>query len=363
MNLVNTNDKNPFDPTPKLKSSPIPIKFVAFNEFDDKCVYCGEKYIETLLCKQQKYCQKCLSHYINDITDNNLYLDVYIYTMDIKCNEHKISRSKVTQNIQECCGNCASILLFKQMNGCISRYNLDINIYNQVIESEKYCRLCEKSLLYKYKEYDNLQLCSDCYLISSGWVESTLTRQQVSILYLPWLHNDPYCKKCNEALTSSDQQEYCVKYCTKCNIFYIGCRYCLTTNIIFGLTGQSQCKKCKRISFTIMNVENSDFNDFFNIIRDKSDNSKIDEFTNTIENVDKYFSPSNILNSIYLKENLITPIIWIPYSKFINIKEITKGGFGVIYQATWLSNNETVILKRFNNSKYIDKHFLSEVIL
>ena len=76
---------------------------------------------------------------------------------------------------------------------------------------------------------------------------------------------------------------------------------------------------------------------------------------------------------------------WIPYSQFTNVKEIARGGFGIIYQATWLDgsiiskadyqklakfrkeetegrrNNETVILKRFKNSQYISKYFLNKV--
>ena len=64
---------------------------------------------------------------------------------------------------------------------------------------------------------------------------------------------------------------------------------------------------------------------------------------------------------------------WIPYSQFTNVKEIARGGFGIIYQATWLDGsingheslyrirNETVILKRFKNSQDISKYFLDEV--
>jgi hypothetical protein len=41
---------------------------------------------------------------------------------------------------------------------------------------------------------------------------------------------------------------------------------------------------------------------------------------------------------------------------------MTKGGYGIIYKATWLSyHNETVILKRFENSKNNNKYFLNEV--
>ncbi|RGB33191.1 kinase-like domain-containing protein [Rhizophagus diaphanus] len=40
---------------------------------------------------------------------------------------------------------------------------------------------------------------------------------------------------------------------------------------------------------------------------------------------------------------------------------MTKGGYGIIYKATWLSYNETVILKRFENSKNNNKYFLNEL--
>ena len=72
---------------------------------------------------------------------------------------------------------------------------------------------------------------------------------------------------------------------------------------------------------------------------------------------------------------------WIPYSQFTNIKEIAKGGFGIIYQATWLDGsldecnlknnnslvrkkrNETVVIKRFENSQDFGKYFLNEVCI
>ena len=36
MELINTNSENSFDPTPKLKSSPVPILFIPFNYNEDK---------------------------------------------------------------------------------------------------------------------------------------------------------------------------------------------------------------------------------------------------------------------------------------------------------------------------------------
>jgi hypothetical protein len=353
MELINTNDENSFDPTPRLKSSPIPIKFVPFNHEDINCFNCEENYMKAL-SNWQYYCKNCLSRYINDITDNNIYLDVH-YTMNIECNEHEISRTKVPQTIQGCCGNCLIVLYFKQISTYSTSY--------QVIESEKDCKLCGKSLYLgtDRKIMSQFKLCSDCYLISSGWIESTLIKKHISILYLPWWHNNSNCNSCHSKIIFTSD---CQKYCQNCYIFYVGCRYCLTTNIIFGLTSQSQCKKCKRISRIINSNECSDgLDDFFlnNIIYDNLNNLNIDEFANIIKNVDKYFISFDILNSIFEKKSNIEPIKWIPYSQFIDIKEMTKGGFGIIYKATWLSNNETVILKRFENSRNIDKYFLNEV--
>src|SRR6266496_322885 len=111
MELVSTNDENSFDPTPRLKSSPVPILFVSFNGLDINCIHCGDKYAETLFCIwKQKYCKKCLSSYITKITDNKIYLDVYIFTKNLECSEHEISRTKEPQTIQECCKNCLEIL-------------------------------------------------------------------------------------------------------------------------------------------------------------------------------------------------------------------------------------------------------------
>ena len=150
MELVNKSDENSFDPTPKLNSSPVPILFVSFNKHDDNCFHCGDKYTNILFFNifycNQKYCKKCLSSYITEITGNKIYLDVYIFTKDLECSEHEISRAKVPQNIQECCRNCLEILCFKQLPA--SRYYYDTpgpyyNLYKNIIESEKCCKLCE----------------------------------------------------------------------------------------------------------------------------------------------------------------------------------------------------------------------------
>jgi len=237
--------ENSFDPTPKLKSSPVPILFVSFNRNDENCFYCGDIYTETPLCNweidydrnrhSQKYCKKCLSSYITEITDNKIYLDVY-YTMNLECSEHEISRTKESQNIQECCRNCLEILCFKQIPvNFYSYYAFGpyYNLYNNMIESEKYCKLCGKLLYQRTDDHDikRFKLCSDCYLISTGCIESTLTKKPIPIIYLPWWHNISHCKACKSYLKFTSD---CQKYCEYCHIFYTGCRYCLTTDIIFG---------------------------------------------------------------------------------------------------------------------------------
>ncbi|CAB4410444.1 unnamed protein product [Rhizophagus irregularis] len=152
MELTNTNDENSFDPTPRLKSSPIPINFVPFNIWEKKCFNCGEYYIKTHY-HDQNYCKKCLLNYLTNITDNNIYLDVYVFTRNLECNEHEI---KYVVNIMD----------------VLDSYQI---IYD-ILESEKYYKLCGKL----YQGNDNMfkfKLCSDCYLISSGYVESALTKK------------------------------------------------------------------------------------------------------------------------------------------------------------------------------------------
>jgi hypothetical protein len=373
MELTKAND-NSFNLTPKLKSSPVPISFISFNIDDTNCIHCGDTYTMTSasyshfnIRNEQKYCRKCLSCYLTNITDKNIYLDVYIFTRNLECSEHEISRTKEPQNIQECCSNCLEILLFKQISIYYIRYN-----FINVIESEKHCKLCGKLL--HDNNHNDFILCSDCYLISYGYIESTLIKKPIPIIYLPWWDNKPYCMSCQLKLKfTSDSQ----KYCEYCLIFYIGCRYCLTTNIIFGITNQSQCKKCKtKSSIIFVGSGNSDLDDFLiNLRLEIYNRLKIAEFVDNIKNNGKYYRPNYLLN-VNLNQNGIAEIFmeWIPYSQFTNVKEIAKGGFGIIYQATWLEGsmmedypwkkrrkNETVILKKFKNSQGISKYFLNEV--
>jgi hypothetical protein len=298
MELIITNVEYSFDPTPKLKSSPIPIEFISFNVNNYNCIHCGEEYTRTLLNKNQKYCKKCLSHYISNINDNNVYLDVH-YTMNLECVQHEINKTKEPQNIQECCRNCFEILCFKQIpiNYYTPLYFTDpyyYDLYKNVLESEEHCKLCGKSL-YQGVNNDIDNLCSDCYLISSGRIKSTLTEQSNPIIYLPWWHDIAKCIGCGIPLIFTSD---CQKYCRNCLIFYTCCRYCLTTNAIFGPTNQSQCKwesdhisipdlKMQVTSIILISSGNHYINVFFSNLRlNIHKNLKITEFADKVKNID-----------------------------------------------------------------------------
>jgi len=64
---------------------------------------------------------------------------------------------------------------------------------------------------------------------------------------------------------------------------------------------------------------------------------------------------------------------FVPYEQFKNVEFIAEGGFSQIYKATWIDGpinwnylyrrpNETVVLKKLNNSKNITTKELNEVI-
>ena len=229
------------------------------------------------------------------------------------------------------------------------------------------CKLCGKLLSY-YSE-ESFRLCSNCYLISFERIESTLTKKLISIIYLPWWENRSICYCSNKLIFTSN----CQKYCEDCFVFFIGCRYCLTTNIIFGYTNQTQCKKCQRVSTIIfditkfINTGNSDLVDFLVSVRYEFG---IAEIANDVKNIDKYFVPYEIIwDKLSKHRPELQRLNYIPYSQFTNIKKIAEGGYGIVYQATWLNvpknnyftlskgENKIVILKRFKNSQC----FLNEV--
>jgi hypothetical protein len=194
-----------------------------------------------------------------------------------------------------------------------------------------------------------------------------LTKKPVATIYLPWWNNVAYCVAFATYLKfTSDSQ----KYCDKCLVFYTGCRYCLTTNIIFGITDQSQCKKCKKVTSVIFDItkifsSNSELDVFLLNLFPDTNYLKIDEFVNEIKNIEKYFLPLQIESTIhsmcknYKNTQSEKLMEWIRFSQFMDIKEIARGGFSIIYHATWAQKN--VILKKFKNSQDTSKYFLNEV--
>src|SRR6266540_840610 len=316
------NDVNSFDPS-KLKSSPIPISFISFNFVweESQCNYCGINYSEALLFNQ-KYCKNCLSKYINHITDNNTYLDVHIVTKNVQCNKHEVTRNIdfCTQNIQEWCESCSDILYFKQVNSH-SRYIREEEL--KIIQSEndwKSCKLCGKLVYNEISNGIKFRLCSDCYKISSGWIESTLLKKCVPILYLPWWDDCYNCFNCTQSLNFiSDYQKWCIY----CHIIYTGCRYCLTTNVILGIADQSQCRKCKRKSFVVVDTTliSSGNNNIDELIHDTSVITNIHKIAGYVKSIGKESNPLNVYE--FFKEGLIPLqliIRWIPFSRITNLE-------------------------------------------
>ncbi|GBB92092.1 hypothetical protein RclHR1_19600005 [Rhizophagus clarus] len=244
LQIINLENDDPFD-------LPIPIMFIPLNNSKDECYYCSKSYYLTPIFNQ-KYCKYCLFLYIKYTATNN-NLDVCISTKITKCNRHEQKNLKFyKQNIQEWCNNCSEVLYFKQIVTNHKFYDINNN-EQKFIENEKICKLCGK-IIYDQILSNNIEfkMCSNCYQISSGWIGSTLTKKTIPILYLPRWDAHDQCIACDQILKfNSDNQ----KWCTNCIIIYIGCRYCLTTNIIFGITDKSQCKKCKRISLITINIK------------------------------------------------------------------------------------------------------------
>ena len=62
-----------------------------------------------------------------------------------------------------------------------------------------------------------------------------------------------------------------------------------------------------------------------------------------------------IIKNVHIFEG----IKWVPYYQIKGLKKIAEGGFGIVYKAIW--KDETVAVKRFNNSQNMIKYFLNEV--
>src|SRR5205823_11497111 len=101
-------------------------------------------------------------------------------------------------------------------------------------------------------------------------------------------------------------------------------------------------KKCKRILFITIDTNiksgNSDLDDFLYDRRlNFYNNLQLDE---TIpKNFDIQTEIYDIMRQKYDKIQPEPMMEWIPYSQITNMKQIAIGGFGIIYQATWLDGS------------------------
>ncbi|GET00889.1 kinase-like domain-containing protein [Rhizophagus clarus] len=359
-NINNKHNDIVFNPTPKLLSSRTPILFITNNWNDRNCFDCNDKYFETPL-GGQKYCKKCLLRYIDiNIIYDDSYLDVII-RRNLKRSKH-ICKELIIPNIQEWCKECSEISLFKQL--CFTHHST-----GEIFKQEKHCNLCKK-LVYN-KDENRLEACSNCYLITSEWVESILFQRTIPVLYLPWWDDHPNCIACDFQLKSTPRSQ---KYCTHCYIIYIGCRYCLTTNILFGFTDQSKCKKCERtLLIDLRNIctssGNRDLDEFLYAPRfNFYDNLELDKIIDHVKQNGKPLDVYKLIRDKYIYIQSEPMMEWIPYSQIVDLNEIERGGCGIIYRATWIDGpmkdrgsfrdkNETVAIKKFKEPK----HFLNEI--
>ena len=100
------------------------------------------------------------------------------------------------------------------------------------------------------------------------------------------------------------------------------------------------------------------------------------------QDIDKWTSGNEDIDELIKKtqreaKDSYSMIEWIPYDRFTDVKYVAKGGFSVVYSATWTDayikgwDHETknwkrkerkkVALKVLNDSKHISKGFLNEV--
>jgi len=247
------------------------------------------------------------------------------------------------------------ILKFSTITLDYQKYLIGNNIYRNVLISRNNVQCREhESRNSLYCDYKN-EFYPFHSLVSSERIETTF-RKFILILHLPWWDHSYCCIACNCNLKILT----CQKWCSDCQIIYTGCKYCLTTNIVFGIIDQSQCKKCKRI--LLINI------DITNLV---SGNHIVDEFLDDarkeiIHKVANYINKPQYVQNVYefiRNECYLKPKIkWIPYSQITNLTKIAEGGFSIIYKATRLNHQRIVAIKRFLYSQNISKHFLNEVI-
>ncbi|PKC72603.1 kinase-like protein [Rhizophagus irregularis] len=334
---------------PRLDSSPVPVLFIPFKNNEKKCSYCGIEYSKTLKF-EQKYCKNCLFRYIKYM-ENDVCLNKYVSTSNThQCINHKATKNNFcATNIHEWCEHFSEILYFTHLIPNTS----SLNNYSELSGGKRYLDTRPEDKTFKLIEYGQ----KHHYQIYSEWVISILTKKSIQILYLSWWDNFDKCVVCLHELKYIHQesvpyyQKWCQKWCSNCFIIYTGCRHCLTTNIIFGITSQSQCKNCERISF--INVDITNIN---------SENCIVDDFILIFTNNNTDSDSLKFIRNLY--SNMVKCLIeWIPYSQFKDLRKIGEGGFSIIYKATWSDGirNTDVALKKLFSSQKIEKNFLNEI--
>jgi hypothetical protein len=242
--------------------------------------------------------------------------------------------------------NCSEISYFKQI---ITQYSFNMKKQIVITQNEN-CNLCGSFI-----DQQISLMCTNCYLVSSGYIESTLTKKLIPILYLPWWDTSSNCIACKRMLEyKSDYQ----KWCLHCFIIHNKCRYCFTTNVIFGFANQSQCIKCKRVEPISING-NHNIDEFLNSTIDTND-----EIANYMNNISEDNVPLKIYDFIKSKFGISENIKMIKYSETENFVRIAEGGYGIIYKATWKINSiysKVIAVKRFLNSQNTSKYFMNEV--
>ncbi|GBB92090.1 hypothetical protein RclHR1_19600003 [Rhizophagus clarus] len=220
-----------------------------------------------------------------------------------------------TQNIQEWCNFCSDVSYFKQVVTNHKVYNINNN-EQKFIENEKNCKLCG-ILIHSLILLNSIdfKICSNCYRISSGWIESTLnTKKSIPILYLPWWDAHDRCTACDQILKFNSNNQ---KWCSNCIIIYIGCRYCLVTNIIFGITDQSQCKKCKRIS--LVNIDSKCIESLISTISNSDNHNQIVKYVNNCYKTSNSLGVYNFIRNLgYLSLKPLKD--WISYLQVTNLE-------------------------------------------
>ena len=125
-------------------------------------------------------------------------------------------------------------------------------------------------------------------------IESTLTKKPIPILYLSWWDVSGECIACY--CCSLNYISDCQKWCSHCFIICTGCRYCLTTNVIFGISDKSYCSKCDRALSFIVDIENISRNSEVDNFLYHTKFNMISNYMDNIDNPDK--NPLNIYNFV-----------------------------------------------------------------